>query len=455
MKQLLLLLTTVVVFTNSYSQQAEAQLLFEEAEAAFNKFMTLDCESNPQDCQTTLMEIAIKLDKVEKIVGPKPKTVYLSAMVQKGLYDLFDYSHLYDQEHGEKLFDIVISLRETANQYLKMKQNDEVDNRYREMRNIVVELEKYPKDKVAWQKEKEKNDLIEAAIAIKKEKKRQAFLAEVKEYDARKDQYYREIAPKIDAWDYKEGIKIGMDIEELKKTHKEWFKGHRVYSEGTYFYSTNRKSYKQNEVLEEIKWDKTGKIVYYEFRRMNDKEFGLGIDKIIKSIGQDIVPDVSASILVEYFKVVQSPYTNNIIYIETFLGDTRIIKCDSNFIGSSFFLFNDKKKVNSATDLGYFDRFNGIYHSEDKEYILEINHSDKIARLRIVGTNKNFYYALKEGSKNEFELLNAYKKDDEGNEYGDSEKFPYTVSIHFNIEEGTVKKIDSRSNSVELYKKDW
>ncbi|WP_445718233.1 hypothetical protein [Flavobacterium sp.] len=209
MKNIITLLFAMLFVTSSYGQQAEAQLLFEEAEALYNKFMTLDCESNNQDCINTLTQCALKLDGARKIVGEKPKIVYLEAIAIKGLYDLFDYSHLYDsdlyngKEVGEQLFDIVLGLRETADRYLILKQDDEIDDRYREMRAIIDELKQYPKDKESW-------------IAEKTEKIKKA---------EELDKYYREIAIKIDAWEWNEGIKIGGNFEELKKKYPELYKG--------------------------------------------------------------------------------------------------------------------------------------------------------------------------------------------------------------------------------------
>ena len=62
------------------------------------------------------------------------------------------------------------------------------------MRKIVDELQKYPKDKAAWQKEKEKQERVAAEWEKIKAERKQKQLAKIKEYDANKDQYYHEKA---------------------------------------------------------------------------------------------------------------------------------------------------------------------------------------------------------------------------------------------------------------------
>lgn len=432
MKQILILLTALILGSNSFSQQAEAQRLFEESEATFNKFMTIDCESNAQSCQSTLMEIATKLDKVEKIVGPKPKTVYLSALVQKRLYDLFDYSHLYDQEHGEKLFDLVYSLRETANQYLKMKQNDEVDNRYTEMRTILVELEKYPKDKVAWQKEKEKNDRVVAERAKMKEEKRQAFLAEVKEYDQKRDQYYREIAPKIDAWEYKEGIKIGMDINELKQSKKDWFKGHYKYKGGS---AINRPWKKHNgDRFQRVELSANKKVAYYEFQIVQnsnsiEKDKAKILEKLKSYFGENLTFDEENFGDGFYCYVIKSPYSKNTIVVRIAdLGSSRdisIMKMDNSWKSD---YTPDSRSYKNAYNLNDLNRYTGDYFKTDGEGFT-VNKADNFSLLEFEGSKPTYLY--RKNGTDEFESY--YSIENGRKQYYDKEN---KFQVIFNVEQG-------------------
>ena len=295
MKQLSLFLFSLFFTVNTQAQNAEAQLLFEEAEMLYEKYTTMDCVKNQQDCLEVLTQMAQKVDGAEKIVGEKPKIVYLSALAMYKTYDLFDYANnLYDDTYGEGLFKIAYEARKSAKRYLELKQNDELDDRYREMRKIVTELEQYPKDKAAWLEEKEKRERVAAEKIKIKEEKKQKFLSQIKEYDQNKDQYYRIIAPKIDAWEYKDGIKIGMDFDELKKTKKDWFKGHKTSDYSSYYKKFDKSS---DDRLEKVGTQNGSKneITYYKFSNPNPDAV---LAKLKEYFGENLVFETINSIYI-------------------------------------------------------------------------------------------------------------------------------------------------------------
>lgn len=190
MKKLLIIIFTLLSNT-TFAQSALADLKFEEAETAFNS----------QDYETTIE----KLDEFDKLLGSiKDKSLYLRIISQD---KLFDPTKLYE---NESQFNILISLRKNTSAYLKAMESSGLDDRYREVYVIHEKLLNYPKDKTIWLKEKQKLD---------------SDKEEIKKKEEETEKYYREIAPKIDAWEWSEGIKIGGNFEELKKKYPELYKG--------------------------------------------------------------------------------------------------------------------------------------------------------------------------------------------------------------------------------------
>ena len=55
MKQLSLFLVCLFFTVNTQAQNAEAQLLFEEAEMLYEKYTTMDCAKNQQGCLEVLI----------------------------------------------------------------------------------------------------------------------------------------------------------------------------------------------------------------------------------------------------------------------------------------------------------------------------------------------------------------------------------------------------------------
>ena len=211
--------------------------------------------------------------------------------------------------------------RKSAKRYLELKKNDEVDDRYREMRKIVTELEQFPKDKATWIKEKEKRKRVAAEKIKIAEEKKQARLAKIKEYDEKKDQYYREIAAKIDAWEYKDGIKIGMDFNELKKTKKDWFKGHYKYNGGSAYNKTWQKHY--GDRFERVETSGDNKVEYYEFQIVQNSysimdDTKKAVDKLKAYFGENLVFDELAFDNESHYYVIKSPYSQYKIVLQVF-----------------------------------------------------------------------------------------------------------------------------------------
>ena len=120
-----------IVFAQS---GALADLKFEEAEIAFNN----------QDYETTIK----KLDEFDKLLGSiKDKSLYLRIISQN---KLFEPSKLYENESN---FNLLSSLRKNSSAYLKAMESSSLDERYREVYGISEKIEKYPKDKTAFQLE--------------------------------------------------------------------------------------------------------------------------------------------------------------------------------------------------------------------------------------------------------------------------------------------------------------
>jgi hypothetical protein len=117
---------------------------------------------------------------------------------------------LYSKESN---FDQLVSLRKNASSYLKAMESEGLDDKYREVYAISEKLKQYPKDKAEWLKEKQR-------IEDEKIAKEKAEKQKVEELE----NYYREIATKIDAWEYIREIKIGENLLELKKQYPEIYK---------------------------------------------------------------------------------------------------------------------------------------------------------------------------------------------------------------------------------------
>ena len=184
---ILFILSSIITFAQG---GAMADLKFEEAETAFNN----------QDYETTIK----KLDEFDKLLGSiKDKSLYLRIISQD---KLFEPSKLYDNESN---FNLLSSLRKNSSAYLKAMESNGLDDRYREVYAINEKLANYPKEKTVWIKEKQKSDLKKQE-AEKKNKELEDF--------------YSEITPKIEAWEWEEKIKIGENIKSLKKLYPEFYK---------------------------------------------------------------------------------------------------------------------------------------------------------------------------------------------------------------------------------------
>ena len=184
---ILFILSSIITFAQG---GAMADLKFEEAEIAFNM----------QDYETTIK----KLDEFDKLLGSiKDKSLYLRIISQD---KLFEPSKLYE---NESQFNLQTSLRKNASAYLKAMESNGLDDRYREVYAINEKLANYPIEKTVWIKEKQKSDL-EKQEAEKKNKELEDF--------------YRELTPKIEAWEWDEKIKIGADFKNLKKQYPDFYK---------------------------------------------------------------------------------------------------------------------------------------------------------------------------------------------------------------------------------------
>lgn len=190
MKQVIILFLVCCNLATFAQGGALADLKFEEAETAFNS----------QDYETTIK----KLDEFDKLLGSiKDKSLYLRINSQD---KLFEPDKLYENESH---FNLLTSLRKNTNAYLKAMESNGLDDRYREVYAINEKLTNYPNEKTVWLKEKQNFDL-EKQETDKKNKELEAF--------------YREITPKIEAWEWMNEIKIGENIKTLKKSYPEFYK---------------------------------------------------------------------------------------------------------------------------------------------------------------------------------------------------------------------------------------
>ena len=140
---ILFILSSIITFAQ---ESAIADLKFEEAETAFNN----------QNYETTIK----KLDEFDKLLGSiKDKSLYLRIISQD---KLFDPTKLYE---NESQFNLLSSLRKNTNAYLKAMESNGLDERYREVYGISEKIEKYPKDKTAFQLEIKKiNDNLDKYV---------------------------------------------------------------------------------------------------------------------------------------------------------------------------------------------------------------------------------------------------------------------------------------------------
>lgn len=137
MKKAILLALFLTAFV-SQAQDAVTMLKFEEAEKAFNA----------GDFNTVLD----KLDEVEEMTQPTPKTLYLRIL---SLNNLFDGGKLFN---NPEQFEQLQNLRNHTNTYLEVMGNYELDDRFREVYQIGENLKDYPEDKAAWEKWNQEED---------------------------------------------------------------------------------------------------------------------------------------------------------------------------------------------------------------------------------------------------------------------------------------------------------
>jgi len=138
MKQTLLC-TLLLLSIRIFSQDAVAELKFEEAETAFNN----------GNYELTIQ----KAKEFENTLGGiTDKSLYLRVVSQ---YNLFKPSSFYTDE---KQFTLYSSLTENTAKYLKATGNNGLDDKFKEVYAISEKLKKLnlPKDKIIWKKEKQR-----------------------------------------------------------------------------------------------------------------------------------------------------------------------------------------------------------------------------------------------------------------------------------------------------------
>lgn len=110
---------------SAIAQNAIADLKFEEAEIAFNK----------QEYETTIK----KLDEFDKTYGEiTAKSLYLRIVCQNKLLKtdiIFE---------SEEQFNLMLTLRKNVSLYIKAMENEELDDKFREVYNISEDLKIYP-----------------------------------------------------------------------------------------------------------------------------------------------------------------------------------------------------------------------------------------------------------------------------------------------------------------------
>ncbi|MFN0291580.1 tetratricopeptide repeat protein [Pedobacter helvus] len=154
----IILLFLLFISKPALAQNAAAKLKFEEAETAFNNGNYTSALS--------------KLDEVDQLAGIMSKSLYLRIATQQ---KLFDEADLYDNHEQKKL---LASLQKNGSAYLKAMQNEELDDKYREVNAIHESLKYYPsKEAIAQMQQQIKNweNMPEYAAAIKSAKDRTGF----------------------------------------------------------------------------------------------------------------------------------------------------------------------------------------------------------------------------------------------------------------------------------------
>lgn len=437
MRQLFAFLAGLFFTINIQAQQAAAQLAFEEAETLYNELHAAKLPSNQRIDQ--IDKVNQKLNEVEKIVGEKPKTLYLRALANNSCFEYLNEQALYTSKIAERYFTALEVSRKSAGRYMQLKQNEEVDERYREMKKIIDNLQKYPKDRKSWQKEKQAREAQIAKAEKEKEARKEQSLAEIKRYDENKDRYYREIAPKIDAWDYKEGISIGMDFNELQQSKKDWFKGHRIGTTGSY-HKNKYKKY-ERDLLADVVIDNDNKVICYRFQVFNSKDFSKNpitedLEKLIQSLkkyfGEDLILEKYQKLYPFY--VIKSPYANHKIIIETDLSSISLTKLNNSFTDP--YSFKDVIEAGeSAVDPGFLERYFGDYKNGTLRYAISRKDDMPLLELNVDADPKTYYFLLKK-DKNEF--VSNYYLDAPG-DYGIRKRHYYDkngFSMRFDLKSG-------------------
>lgn len=224
---------------------------------------------------------------------------------------------------NEENYELLASLRKNANAYLKAMESEGLDDKYREVYDISEKLKQYPADKQAWLKEKQRI-----------ETERIAKIEEEKRKEEEQDKYYREIAPKIDAWEYKEYIKIGGNYKELAQqfpNEYKYLKGGNYSAAGAaYLYDKRSISKVPYPYIHSINL-KDGVIEGYEIHRYLylDNKVLADRDSIYNAIFEyfDIKDRELFLRKVKHrdYYIIDSPYSNYHIWIKK-TGDFEIIK---------------------------------------------------------------------------------------------------------------------------------
>ncbi|MDR6764430.1 hypothetical protein J2Y38_004663 [Flavobacterium sp. 2755] len=182
MKQALLY-PLLLLSINIFSQNALAELKFEEAETAFNN----------GDYELTIQ----KAGEFENTLGGiTDKSLYLRLVSQSKLFNAADFYT------SEKQFTLYNSLAENIAKYLKATENNGLDDKFKEVYAIGENLKKLnlPKDKTIWKKEQQR---------IEKE--------ELDRQNAKLEQL--ELAKKTFEEFTIDDLPFGQTIEEFQKQH--------------------------------------------------------------------------------------------------------------------------------------------------------------------------------------------------------------------------------------------
>lgn len=166
-----------------FSQNAIAELKFEEAETAFNN----------GNYELTIQ----KTDEFEKVLGGiTDKSLYLRVASQN---KLFNPANFYTDE---KQFTLYNSLTENAEKYVNATANNGLDDKFKEIYAIGENLKKLnlPKEKTIWIKEKQRIEKEELA-------RQRAKLEQIEQYKKTFEEFTIDDLP------------FGQTIEEFQKQH--------------------------------------------------------------------------------------------------------------------------------------------------------------------------------------------------------------------------------------------